>query len=107
MIACPGEDGFAQGDGFEVVPAADFRFLAFLDGDQKLSHRADERVREPHFRPARLKPIARPLLCREIECAGDLGGVARPADRARSAGVRVFPFRRRCPDRKVGAPSSV
>src|SRR2546427_11315848 len=49
--------GFAQGDSFQVVLAADFGFRAVLQGAQELGHGANKRVGKPAFGPARLQQL--------------------------------------------------
>src|SRR5690242_15387669 len=61
------EDGLAQGDGLEVVAAADLRLGAVFQSTEKLGHGAGKSIGEPHLRPARLKPVAGLLSGREVE----------------------------------------
>ena len=77
-----GEDGRTQGQRFEIVPAADLGLGAVFQGTQQLGHRADESVRKPDFRPARLDPLIRSVPRRVVECAGHAGRIAGPADGA-------------------------
>src|SRR5262249_30200687 len=51
------EHRFAQGDGLEVIAAADLGFDIVFQGAQELGHGADEGVGEPDFLPARLEPV--------------------------------------------------
>src|SRR5262245_60448583 len=53
-----GLHGGAEGDGFQVVAAADLGRFDVLQRAQDLGHRADERVGEPDLGPARLEPVA-------------------------------------------------
>ena len=45
--------GLDQGHGLEVVAPSDGRFLAGLEGDEKLGHGADEGVGKPALLPGR------------------------------------------------------
>src|SRR5262249_11681088 len=89
MLFRRGVDRLAQGDGFQVVAAADLWLAVLFEGTQELRHRADKGVGEPHLLPARLMP-ARSGARREIEGTRRAGGIARPANGA--AGLALGPL---------------
>ena len=71
--------GLDQGHGLEVVAAADGRFLAGLERDEKLGHGADERVGEPAFVPGRRVKTGVALGC-VGDCRWGGVGILTPAD---------------------------
>src|SRR5262245_48500893 len=82
MLACPGVDGLAEGNRFEVVASADFGLRVVLDRAEELRHGADEGVREPDLLPARRDPAPGLPLGAEIERAWRACRVVRPTDGA-------------------------
>src|SRR3954471_20876455 len=90
MLARSRLDRLAQRQRLQIVAPADLGFAIVFYRTEKLRHRADESVGEPHFLPARRQPVAGLAFCGEVERARGAGGIVGPADRAARQAFRAF-----------------